>query len=282
MHTFSPISIKKASGEQENFDESKLAKSLASSGLSVDMASQTVDYLKRHLKPGISTKDIHEQVSQYLRDNAPVNNYYNYGLKRAIMDLGPSGHPFEVIVSDVLNRFGYKTEVSVIVLGKCVTHEIDVVARKDNEQYFIECKFHNNPGVKTDIQVALYTYARYLDIKSAMEHEHGKGVTYLPWLITNTKVTSEVFDYAGCVGLELTSWLHPKNHGMSDMIMQSGLHPVTLIYKIPRFKINQLLEKGIVSCSRLKRAIEDNTISDVLTQEEMTTTYQDINEVCKP
>jgi len=279
--TLSPITITKASGEQEHFDESKLVKSLAKTGLSVDVASQTVDYLKRHLRTGITTKDIHGHVSFYLKENAPVSNYYNYGLKRAIMDLGPSGHPFETIVSDVLSEYGYKSEVGVIVLGKCVTHEIDVVAKKETKQFFIECKFHNSPGVKTDVQVALYTYARFLDIKSAMEQSHGTNITYYPWLVTNTKVTSEVFDYAGCVGLELTSWLHPQGHGMSDLIMAAGLHPVTLIYSIPRFKINQLLERGIVTCARLKKAIEENQVSDILTHEEINMTFQHIKVICK-
>jgi len=279
--TLSPITITKASGEQVHFDESKLVKSLATSGLSVDVASQTVDYLKRHLKTGITTKDIHENVSEYLKKNAPVNNYYNYGLKRAIMDLGPSGHPFETIVADVLTQYGYKTEVGVIVLGKCVSHEIDVVAKKDSKQFFIECKFHNSPGVKTDVQVALYSYARFLDIKSAMEQSHGTNITYYPWLITNTKVTSEVDDYAKCVGLEVTSWLSPDRHGMSDLIMAAGLHPVTLAYHIPRFKVNQLLEKGIVTCSRLKKAIESDQVSDVLTKEEIARTVEDIKLVCQ-
>ena len=281
MTTQAPITVIKASGDQEAFSESKLVKSLASTGLSVDVASQTIDYLKRHLKTGITTKDIHDHIAEYLKENAPVNNYYNYGLKRAIMDLGPSGHPFETIVADVLSKYGYQTEVGVIVLGKCVTHEIDVVAKKEATQFFIECKFHNSPGVKTDVQVALYTYARFLDIKSAMEHSHGTGIAYHPWLITNTKVTSEVLDYAGCVGLELTSWLSPQGHGMSDLIMSAGLHPVTLAYHLPRHKINQLLDRGIVTCARLKSAIEENHVSDILTHEEINTTMQNIKQICK-
>lgn len=282
MITLNPITVTKASGEQEHFEESKLVKSLATSGISVDVASQTVDYLKRHLKTGITTKDIHENVAEYLKKNAPVNNYYNYGLKRAVMDLGPSGHPFETLVSDVLVEYGYKTEVSVIVLGKCVTHEVDVVAKKESKEFFIECKFHNSPGVKTDVQVALYTYARYLDIKSAMEDNHGSSISYYPWLITNTKVTSEVIDYAKCVGLEITSWLTPDRHGISELIMSAGLHPVTLVYNIPRFKLNQLLERGIVTCARLKKAIESNTIADILTKEEMARTLEDISLIVKP
>lgn len=281
MITLSPITITKASGESEPFNETKLAKSLASTGVSVNVASQTVDYLKQHLRTGITTKDIHEHITTYLRENAPMNNYYDYGLKRAIMDLGPSGHPFENIVSDVLNYYGYKTEVSVIVLGKCVTHEIDVVAKKDDKQFFIECKFHNGAGVKTDVQVALYTYARYLDVKSAMEQGHGTQIAFHPWLITNTNVTSEVLDYAKCVGLELTSWTYPDRHGLSDLIMAAGLHPVTLIYHLPRFKLNQLLERGIVTCARLKKAIEGQSVTDILTREETTKVLEDIKITCK-
>jgi hypothetical protein len=281
MITLSPITVTKASGEPEHFNESKLVKSLASTSLSVDVASHTLDYLKRHLRTGITTKDIHEHVASYLRENAPINNYYNYGLKRAIMDLGPSGHPFETIVSDVLSEYGYKTEVGVIVLGKCVTHEVDVVAQKESKEFFIECKFHNSAGVKTDVQVALYTYARYLDIKSAMENSHGTQIAYFPWLVTNTKVTSEVFDYASCVGLEVTSWTYPPRHGMSDLIMAAGLHPITLVYHIPRFKINQLLERGIVSCARLKKAIDDRAVSDILTHDEIKRVQEDIKLICK-
>lgn len=281
MITLSPITITKASGEPEPFNEAKLVKSLASTGVSVDVASQTVDYLKQHLRTGITTKDIHEHVTTYLRENAPMNNYYDYGLKRAIMDLGPSGHPFENIVSDVLNYYGYKTEVSVIVLGKCVTHEIDVVAKKEDKQFFIECKFHNTAGIKTDVQVGLYTYARYLDVKSAMEQGHGTQIAFHSWLITNTKVTSEVLDYAKCVGLELTSWTYPERHGLSDLIMAAGLHPITLIYYLPRFKLNQLLERGIVTCARLKKAIEDQSVTDILTREETAKVLDDIKIICK-
>ncbi len=197
------------------------------------------------------------------------------------MDLGPSGHPFETVVGDVLSYHGYKTEVSVIVLGRCVTHEIDVIAKKDHSQYFIECKFHNGPGVKTDIQVGLYSYARFLDIQLAMQSSHGTDITYYPWLITNTKVTSEVEDYAKCVGLQITSWVNPKGQGMSDLIMSAGLHPVTLAYKLPRVKVNQLLQRGIVTCARLKEAIHKDAVSDILTRDEIKSVMSDINQVCK-
>lgn len=276
-----PITITKASGDVEHFDESKIIRSLATSGLPDSSVSDAIKYLTSHLQKDTTTEEIHNKVSEYLKENAPINSYYNYGLKRAIMELGPSGHPFETVVGDVLSYYGYKTEVSVIVLGKCVTHEIDVIAKKDHSQFFIECKFHNGPGVKTDIQVALYSYARFLDIQLAMQNNHGTDITYFPWLITNTKVTSEVEDYAKCVGLQVTSWVNPKGQGMSDLIMEAGLHPVTLAYKLPRVKVNQLLQRGIVTCARLKKAIQEDAVNDILTKDEIKSVMSDISQICK-
>jgi len=281
MLTYSPISIVKASGEQEPFNESKLVKSLSTSGMSVDVASQTLDYLKRHIKTGVTTHDIHDHITSYLIENRANREYFNYGLKRAVMELGPSGHPFEKLVADVLSLYGYKTEVGVIVLGKCVTHEIDIVALKENKQFFIECKFHNSPGVKTDIQVALYTYARFQDVKSAMVQNHGTEISYYPWLITNTKVTSEVLDYSRCMEFDVTSWLLPKGHGLHELIIESGLHPITMLYEIPRNKIQTLIDRGIVTCARLKRAIEDNSISDILSEIESQKIMSTIISICK-
>jgi hypothetical protein len=280
MQTLSPVTVIKASGIREPFNEEKIVRSLASSGLSLDTASQTVDYLKRHLKPEITTGAIYGRVSSYLQENAPVENYFNYGLKRAVMALGPSGFAFEILVSDLLKLEKYKTEVGVVTQGKCVTHEVDVIAQKENDKYFIECKYHNVPGYKTDIQVALYTYARFLDVDSAQKH-NGSGTTNHSWLVTNTKITSEVLDYCQCVGLKYTTWTSPKGQGLQDMIVTSGLHPITLLYGIGRNKINSLLNRDIVTCTRLKNAILNHQVDDILDKNETMFILNNIAKICK-
>ncbi len=268
--------ITKASGQQQKFDEEKLNKQLHHSGISDSLASDAITNLESHLSKITSTEDIYRDISEYLRHKGSIDNYFNYGLRRAVAMLGPSGHPFEHFVSEVLGTQGYKTEVSVTVLGKCVTHEIDVVAVNDKTQYFIECKFHNTAGTKTDIQVALYTYARFLDVKYAMEQIHGKEKEYLPWLVTNTKVTSEVFDYGDCNNLKVTAWYYPEGEGLRDMIMNSKLHPVTLLYHVSPHKINLLINKNIVTLSSLREAIKKDMVNDILTKEEIRHCLDDI------
>lgn len=280
MQNLSPITIVKASGTKEPFSEEKIIKSLSRSGLSIDTANQTVDYLKHHLKADMTTGAIYGQVSSYLQKNAPIENYFNYGLKRAVMDMGPSGFPFEILISDLLQLNNFRTEVGVVTQGSCVTHEIDVIAQKEEKRYFIECKYHNSPGYKTDIQVALYTYARFLDI-STNQLQQSPEIKNYSWLITNTKVTSEVFDYCRCINLAVTTWTKPDGHGLQDLIIASGLHPVTLLYGIPKDKIRSLLDREIVTCARLKTAILNNSVNDILNKEETNFILKNIAKVCK-
>lgn len=280
MQNLYPITVIKASGTREPFDEEKVINSLSRSGLSFDTASQTVDYLKRHLKKDTSTSTIYGHVSSFLKENAPVENFYSYSLKRAVMEMGPSGFPFEVLVSDLLKTKNYKTEVGVVSQGKCVTHEIDVVAQREKEKFFIECKFHNSAGYKTDVQVALYTYARFLDV-SNNQKQTDPSLDYSSWLITNTKVTSEVYDYCKCVGQKVTSWTQPKGESLQELIESSNLHPITLLFQLPKNKTRLLLDKDIVTCSRLKTAILNNEVNDILDHNEKNQALKQISNICK-
>lgn len=268
--------ILKSSGEQEHFSEEKINKFLLNAGVNPDIAREAVGDLEQKISEVHSTSDIHLNVAEYLKKHAPINNYYNFSLKRAVMSLGPTGHPFEHLISEIFQEQGFRTEVGVVALGKCVTHEIDVVAYQYKLQYFIECKFHNTPGVRTDIQVALYTYARFLDVKFAMEQIHGQEKTYLPWLITNTKVTSEVFDYGDCTDMKVTAWYYPEGEGLRDLIVNSCLHPITLLYHLSDRKVTELLNRNIVTFSSLKRAIQKDQVHDILSDELSSHILEDI------
>ncbi|HEX9008204.1 MAG TPA: restriction endonuclease [Patescibacteria group bacterium] len=281
MYTPGPYQIVKASGEQEDFSEAKLVRSLATSGMSVSMANQTLEHIKKDLRPGISTHDIFNDVSTYLRENAPIQNYFNYGLKRAMMRLGPSGHPFERLIGDLLEAMGYETQVSVTLGGNCVTHEIDVIAVKEKKTYFIECKYHNQPGTRSDVQVALYTYARFLDIQKAMQAMFDADKTYHPWLTVNTKLTYDAVDYSKCMNIKTTTWSFPKDESLHKMIVDTGIHPITVLDSLPEDKLQLLLGRNIVTCARLKAAIDHDSVSDILSVGELTRIEEDIKAICQ-
>jgi hypothetical protein len=49
--------------------------------------------------------------------------------------------------------------------GKCVSHEIDVLIKKDNELAMVECKFHSAQENKSNVKVPLYVFSRFNDLK---------------------------------------------------------------------------------------------------------------------
>lgn len=136
--------------------------------------------------------------------------------------MGPAGFSFENYVSKILEEYGFhiKSKRSK-VKGICVTHEIDIIATDDkNTRYLIECKFHNFPGIYTGIKEALYTHARFLDLKGQFEKE---------MLVCNTKISGDCIVYGKCIGQEILSWRYPKDKGLETMIEERSLYPVTIL-----------------------------------------------------
>lgn len=235
------INVIKATGEIEPFSEEKVISSLMRAGADQSLAQKIVAKIKPSLYPNIPTFELYSAIMKDLkREQRTVAE--KYSLKKAIMDLGPTGYPFEKFVAGVLNAQEYKTKTNQIIMGKCVSHEVDIIAQND-KKYMVECKFHSLPGGRTDIKVALYTYARFLDIKR-------QGFDAV-WLITNTKVTQEVKTYALCMGMRITAWDYPEKESLNEMIDKSGLYPVTTLTSLSEQKKKELTESGIIYCKDL-------------------------------
>ena len=239
------IIIEKASGEHEAFSANKLKRSLTRSGASAADANRIVELVEAQLQPGMTTKVIYNLAFSFLR-KTDRPTAARYDLKRAIMELGPSGFPFEDFVGELLREQGYDVEVGKLVEGKCVDHEVDVVATKGKEHFLIECKFHNRPGLKSNVKIPLYVKARFDDIFAAEKHskEHFDGC----WVVTNTKFTSEAVKYGTCAGLKVLGWSHPKNEGIEAMIDRLGLHPITCLTTLSKQQKRKLIHEGVVLC----------------------------------
>jgi Holliday junction resolvase len=245
------IRVLKRSGEYEPYSEDKVRSSLRRAGADEELIDTIVARVRGELYDGISTREIYAHVFELLRElQSPVISRYD--LKRAIMELGPSGFPFERFVAGVLEAQGFQVAVGQEIQGKCIDHEVDIIARKGQTHYMIEAKFHNQPGIKSDIKDALYTYARFLDLAEAWVEISGqRGHLHQAWLITNTKVTSKVRAYAKCVGMRVTSWNYPSRRSLRAMVERSGLHPVTTLQSLDQEDKAKLLEEGILFCREL-------------------------------
>ncbi len=243
----------KTSGERELFSLHKLRRSLVRSGADEETVEMVVGHLVPEIKNGMTTSQIYKHAFSLLKTvKYPVA--IRYSLRKAVMELGPSGFPFEKFVAEVFRRKGYKAENGVILPGFCVSHEVDILMEKGDLHIFAECKFHNQQGIKTDVKVALYVHARFLDLqKGHRDTEGGKGKIHEGWLITNTKLTSDAIRYAGCAGLTVIGWDYPEKGNLQDMILETGVHPLTFLSTLTASEKTSLLEQGIVMCLDIKK-----------------------------
>jgi len=245
------INIVKYSGDVVPFDVDKLINSLRRSQANEELIQQIVAQVEDQLYDGITTKKIYQMAFKMLKGKSRVSAS-KYKLKKALMELGPSGFPFEKLVGKLFAHEGYATKVGVIVQGNCVQHEIDVIVQKDNKHYMIECKYHSDQGRTCNVKIPLYIQSRFLDVKAKWEHQEGhetklhKGGVY-----TNTRFTTDAIQYGTCIGLLLTSWDYPMGNGLKDRIDKLGLHPLTALTTLTKAEKTKLLDKDIVLCKEL-------------------------------
>lgn len=240
--------IKKTDGSLEAFDSQKLMASLVRSGAAPEVAADVATHIERELKDEMPTSHIYRHAFELLRKHTrPVA--VSYSLRHAIAELGPSGFPFEKFVAEIYKASGYETVTGVIVQGKCVPHEMDVVAWKGDELIFIEAKFHNEFDMKSDLKVALYVKARFDDLKGREYGFGGKSRKLShALLVTNTKFTSTAIDYGVCAGLSMIGWNYPANGNLHHMIEGAGLHPITAISSLSSAEKKELINQGKVLC----------------------------------
>ena len=245
------VLIKKYSGEYEAFDVNKLINSLRRSRADEDIIQDVARKVQEQIEEGMTTKKIYQLAFKMLKRKSRVSAS-KYKLKKALMELGPTGFPFEKLVGKLLAHEGFSTQVGVIVQGNCVQHEVDVIAQKGNKHYMIECKYHSDQGRFCNVKIPLYIHSRFLDVEKQWKHQKGheaklhKGAVY-----TNTRFTTDAIQYGKCVGMLLSSWDYPRGNGLKDRIDKSGLHPLTALTTLTKAEKTKLLDQGIILCKEL-------------------------------
>jgi hypothetical protein len=245
-----PLFVTKADGTRELFKETKVRQSLKKAGASNTEIEDIMHGIERELVDGMKTDIIYRRAFELLRA-LPQPVAARYSLRRALFGLGPTGFPFEDYLAHLYEHEGYTTKTRVILKGACTRHEIDVIAWRPDDTVVVEAKFHLQPGTKSDLQVALYSYARFLDLKA--EHVHGKDTKEhrRAAVITNTKFTTAAIEYGMCKGLELIGWDHPKGKSLQEWIERSKLYPITVLSTLkPKEKLH-LIQSGSLLCKEV-------------------------------
>ena len=242
--------IIKADGTIEPWDGSKLESSLIRSGASEAVAARIRETIEASLAPSEESRVVYKRAFAMLRGQTRTAAA-RYSLRRALFEFGPTGHPFEDFVTEMFRTEGWKVETRKLIPGRCVEHEVDVYASRDNECLAAELKYHNDPGYKTDVKVALYVKARMDDIWAAEARGKHPHVDH-GYLVTNTKFTRQAVDYAKCSGLKLLGWSYPHEGSLYDRIVSSGLYPVTALTQLKKSEKRLLIDQGLVTTRLIK------------------------------
>lgn len=244
--------IVKANGKRETFEPEKLRASLLHSGATEEATTKILSHILSELHDDMTTSEIYKHAFSILaRTSRPAAK--SYSLRRAVMDLGPSGFPFEDFVAEILKTKGFRCETRQTLLGGCVPHEVDVVAYNEKKLLMVEAKFHNELGTKSDLKVALYVKARFDDLAENVFNYGGvdRSVTD-SWLVTNTKFSSTAIHYGVCKNLTMIGWNYPEHGSLQDMIEDAALHPITCLVSLSAADKKTLLGEKIVLCSDIK------------------------------
>lgn len=243
-----PYKIVKSTGEAVAFSATKLRNSLLKSGADEQTVDHILNVVRDELYQGISTKEIYNRAFALLKKKKSIYAS-KYKLKKAIHELGPTGFPFENFIGALMQYSGYEVEIGKLVQGKCVTHEVDVIASKPNQYIVAECKFHSDKTIPCNVKIPLYIHSRYQDIVA--QYQHSASCPTEGWVVTNTRFTSDALSYGKCAGLYLLSWDYPKANALKDRIDRLGLYPVTVSTLLTNREKQFLLSRDIVLCQQL-------------------------------
>ncbi|MFQ3174865.1 MAG: hypothetical protein ACI8W0_001991 [Flavobacterium sp.] len=266
------IKIVKHSGDIVDFDSKKLKKSLVKSGASETVVEDILNIIGKEIFEGISTKQIYKRAFSLLK-KAANSHAARYNLREGLRLLGPAGFFFEKYIARLFSSENYQTKTNLILQGKCISHEIDVLVKKDGVIGMIECKFHSRREATSDVKVPLYVLSRFNDLK---ERDYAifdrREAISKCWISTNNRFTSDAIDFAKCTGLNLLSWDYPKNNSLKTKNDIDCLYPVTCLTTLSIAEKDKLLILDILLVKELannsdklkKIGLSSNRVTNVL------------------
>jgi hypothetical protein len=262
------MKVKKRDGFVVDFDPDKVINSLKNSGVSDETIQKVLLNIYGQKFSIISTDSLYKLIYKLVKKYENKYSASIYSLKNAILRLGPDGYSFEDFIGKIFSFLGYKVKVRQTYFSLCVSHELDVVGN----DFFVECKYHNEGGINTGIKDVMYSHARFLDLKNANKE---KGYNFNNfWVISNTKFSEDAINYGKYWKIKLMSWKYTGNMSLSYLIDKNGLYPITLLPSVSEriFKVlndNSILivtEVAYKSEADLKRmGLSDNEVKALKT-----------------
>ncbi len=198
--------------------------------------------MRPRFRSGLSTHALFQHSIPLIQKQSPLSAVH-YSLKRSLFELGPAGEKFELYFARFMQELGYQTQNRQTLKGQDVSHEIDVIGKKNDQAVLVECKFHNHQGTKNDVKLPLYVKARFDDINAALTPHPFDEL----WIASNTSFTKDAILYANFHHIKLWGANTPVQESFLDLIKKLKLYPLTSLKNLKRQQIEFLWQKGYMT-----------------------------------
>ena len=266
------MKIVKHSGNIVDFNPSKLRQSLLKSGASNQQVGTILNAIEGEIYEGISTKQIYKMAFNLLKKTCN-SHAARYNLKEAIRLLGPAGFFFEKYIARLFAAEKYQTLTNFILQGNCVSHEIDVLIKKDSEIAMVECKFHMGKDAHSDVKIPMYILSRFNDLKEKRHTIYTRNdIVSKCWIVSNNRFTSDAIAFGKCSKLNLLCWDYPENNNLKTKNDRNHLYPVTCLTTLSLAEKDKLLVQDVILVKEIinnsecleKIGLSPNRIKNVL------------------
>ena len=243
------VFVIKADGNRQLFDREKVVKTCLRMGASRKIAGDIAESVEKRLFDGIPTSKILQMTFSLLRKYKPaIRHLLDLRKGLSLMDSKPE---FENFVQILLAHNGFEVTPNRLVIGKCVKHEVDAIARKDGVTYFVEAKHHVNYHTPTGLDESRIARAVLEDVAEGFALGKSNMRIDRAMIVTNTRYSEHARRYGKCRNILQIGWSSPANLSLQNMIEEKNLYPLSCLRDLKRETKTKLVNSGIVLMKQL-------------------------------
>jgi ATP cone domain/Restriction endonuclease len=241
---FLSIFVKKADGTRQTFEREKIVRTCLRMGASVQVASQVADKVEARIYDGISTAAILQMILRFMRRQKPdVRNLFD--LRKGLSLMVPKPE-FEVFVRSLLSSKGFEVSPNELLVGKCVLHEVDGIAKRGGVTYFVEAKHHVNYHALTGLDESRIARAILEDVGEGFALGRSGSKIDGAMIVTNTRYSDEALQYGSCRGILQIGWSSPAGGGLQNLIDGMSMFPLSCLKGVGWDARVRLADSGVV------------------------------------
>jgi hypothetical protein len=243
------VYITKADGSRQLFDREKVVRTCLKMGVNRSTAYKIVNEVEQQLYDGITTNKIFNLTFRLLRNYKPtIKHFLDLRKSLSLMDSKPE---FEKFVQILLSYNGYSVSGNRLLIGKCVKHEVDGIAQKNDITYFVEAKHHQNYHSPTGLDESRIARAVLEDVIEGYELGKNKLRIDRAMIVTNTRFSEHAKIYGKCRNILQIGWSSPTKIALQNMIEEKKAHPLSCINGLKNSTRTRLVNSGVVLIKQL-------------------------------